>query len=926
MQLHKPWWALLGILIFSLLCLVQTARATHIRAGDITARRLPGTSLSYEFTIVIYTDDAGITPDESVEIFFGDGSPSRMVPRVSQRGVGNSTTENIYRITYTFAGPGEFPVGVVIVNRNLNVLNIPNSVNTPFAIQSTFLISPFLGLNSAPILTNPPVDFLACVGRKFKHNPGAFDPEGDSLSYRFVVSRRGLRRNIEPYYEVNRIPSIDAQTEDRRGPATLTLNPITGDLVWDAPAQPGQYNVAFIVDEWRNGILIGSVNRDMQILVNDCPTNRNPPQITSRALDTCVVAGAELRSVVTATDADRNRIQITGFGAPFQLVAPSNRAQLDTVGQNFAPGQARATFSWPTTCNDVRQQIYTATFRARDAINNPLADFLTWRIRVIGPPPEGLAAVLNNQTRAATVNWQGYLCAIGARAPRGADSMTVYRRQGSSAWQPGRCETGIPASAGYSVVGRVPIGQTNFLDNNNNAGLQPGVTYCYRLVANYADGSLSVASREFCITSRSNAPLIINVSVVGTAPQNGQMFVRWVKPIGLVVNDFPRPWTYQVSRATGFSGTAGLVRLPQVFAENDTSFTDQQLNTTGLVYNYRIYFFSQGRLVDSSAVASSVRLTATPGIRTVNLAWQAQTPWDNNSARFRRHLIYRERVTQRGTFDLIDSVDVTVNGSRYVDRGTFQNQPLQERVQYCYYVTTRGTYSNANIREPLLNDSQRACATSRDVTPPCQVADLRLERLDCARLLADNSNCNDNTYRVNLNWQPNFGANCDRDVVAYNLYFAEYEGDTLTLLARGLTTPSFVHQRTNSVAGCYAVTALDSEGNESPRSAPICNDNCPQYVLPNVITPNGDGRNDLFRPIGCPRFVRSVLFRVRNRWGQLVYESTDDVLLNWRGVRNDGSELPAGTYYYEAIVTFNRLSRTDETRTITGWVQIIRQN
>jgi gliding motility-associated-like protein len=929
MKLYRRWWGLVGVLFFGLLGAAQTAHATHIRAGDLTARRLPGTSLSYEFTVVIYTDDGGITPDLEIEMFFGDGSPSRMVPRVSQRSVGNLTTENIYRTTYTFAGPGEFPVGVVIPNRNPNVLNIPNSIQTRFAIQSTFLISPFLGLNSSPILTNPPVDFLACVGRRFKHNPGAFDPEGDSLAYRFIVPKRGLRQNVDAYSELNRLPSVDALTEDRSRPATLTLDPITGDLVWDAPAQPGQYNVAFIVEEWRNGVLIGSVNRDMQILVNECPQlrNANPPQITSRALDTCVVAGAELRSVITATDADRHRLQITGFGAPFLLNAPSNRAILDTVGQNFAPGQARATFSWRTTCNDVRQQLYIATFRARDVVvANPLADFLSWRIRVIGPPPEGLTATLNAQTRAATVNWQAYLCARTTQLPNGADSMVVYRRQGPSAWQPGRCETGIPASAGYAVVGRVGIGQTNFLDNNNNQGLQPGVTYCYRLVARYADGSQSVASREFCITSRSNAPLITNVSVTETDPQNGQIFVRWVKPIGISATDFPRPWTYQVSRATGFSGNAGLVRLPQTFAENDTSFTDPRLNTTSTVYNYRVYFFSQGRLVDSSAVASSVRLTATPGIRAVNLTWQALTPWDNNASRFPRHLIYRERVNQRGTFDLIDSVDVTTNGFRYTDRGTFQNQPLQERVQYCYFVTTRGTYNNNNVRDPLLNNSQRACATSRDVTPPCQVATLRLDPLDCQRFLADNSDCNNNSFSVNLNWQPNFGTNCDRDVVSYNLYFAQYQGDTLTLLARGLTSPSFAHQRTGSVAGCYAVTAVDSEGNESARSNPVCNDNCPQYALPNVITPNNDGRNDVFRPLPCPRFVRSVTFRVRNRWGQLVYESEGDIFLNWRGTRNDGSELPAGTYYYEALVSFNRLNREDETRTITGWVQIIRQN
>ncbi|MCU0451669.1 MAG: gliding motility-associated C-terminal domain-containing protein [Bernardetiaceae bacterium] len=909
------------------ICLASPAWATHIRAGDITARRLPGTSLTYEFTIVIYTDDEGIDPDNDIEMFFGDGSPSQLAPRVSSRSVGNLTTENIYRIIYTFAGPGEFPVGTVIRNRNPGITNIPNSINIPFSVESTFLISPFLGLNASPILTNPPVDFLACVGRRFKHNPGAVDPEGDSLSYRIVSLRRALRQDVNPQFPVNDVPNIDARTEAGARPATLTINPRTGELVWDAPAQPGEYNVAFVVEEWRNGVRIGTVNRDMQIVVRDC--NNRTPQLTSRVLDTCVVAGALLRRLVTAQDPDRHRLQLTGFGAPFLLNPPSQRATLDTVGQNFTPGQARATFNWQTTCNDVNDQPYVVTFRVRDLPPNSrdqLADFQSWIIRVIGPPPQGLQATVNNTTRFANVAWQDYLCRRTPTLANGADSMVVYRRVGPSSWQPGPCETGIPASAGYSRIGNVGIGQTSFLDNNGNAGLQPGVTYCYRLVAFYPDGSQSVASREFCTTVRSNAPLITNVSVEQTDPQNGQIFVRWVKPIGINPNDFPRPWTYQVARARGFAGNTGITRLPRIFAENDTSFSDPGLNTTNEVYNYRVYFFSQNRLIDSSAVASSVRLTATPGVRSIALAWQAQTPWDNNSARFPRHLIYRERINQRGTFDLIDSVDVTTSGFRYVDQGRFQNQPLQERVQYCYFVTTRGTYNNPNIRDPLLNNSQRACAVTRDVTPPCPPT-VRIAPLDCRQFLADLSrDCNDTTYRVPITWQPDFTQNCDRDVVSYNLYFAPYEGDSLTLLAGGLRTPSFEHRRGNSVAGCYAVTAVDSEGNESPRSAPVCLDNCPAFALPNVITPNGDGRNDTFRPSPCPRFVRRVVFRVRNRWGQLVYEGDSDIFINWRGTRTDGSELPAGVYYYEARVSFNRLRREEEVQTITGWVQIMRGN
>lgn len=82
--------------------------------------------------------------------------------------------------------------------------------------------------------------------------------------------------------------------------------------------------------------------------------------------------------------------------------------------------------------------------------------------------------------------------------------------------------------------------------------------------------------------------------------------------------------------------------------------------------------------------------------------------------------------------------------------------------------------------------------------------------------------------------------------------------------------------------------------------------------IPNVITPNGDGKNDLFAVIGLDRYPGSTL-RVFNRWGSEVYQSED--------YRNDwgGSGLNAGTYYY--VLTANTPGGK---QTFKGWVEIIR--
>jgi gliding motility-associated-like protein len=71
-------------------------------------------------------------------------------------------------------------------------------------------------------------------------------------------------------------------------------------------------------------------------------------------------------------------------------------------------------------------------------------------------------------------------------------------------------------------------------------------------------------------------------------------------------------------------------------------------------------------------------------------------------------------------------------------------------------------------------------------------------------------------------------------------------------------------------------------------------------VTPDVITPNGDGFNDVLiiqRPSGV-----KVSLTVFNRWGQLMYKNVN-YLNDWGGVSLNGTPLVQGTYYYIAEFT-----------------------
>lgn len=66
--------------------------------------------------------------------------------------------------------------------------------------------------------------------------------------------------------------------------------------------------------------------------------------------------------------------------------------------------------------------------------------------------------------------------------------------------------------------------------------------------------------------------------------------------------------------------------------------------------------------------------------------------------------------------------------------------------------------------------------------------------------------------------------------------------------------------------------------------------------IPNVITPNNDGKNDSWRIQNIQLFPLNRV-RIVNRWGDLVFKS-ENYSNNWNGTGFSGNKLPAGTYYY----------------------------
>lgn len=886
-------------LVYCILIFLFTAGqvgATHNRAGEITYTWKGG--LTYEVVITTYTKESAPADRCQLTIQWGDNSSSTLnrengpagsfctPPAKMGQTIGNDIKLNIYRGQHTYQAPGFYTLALQDLNRNSGIQNIPNSVNVPFYITTLLNVNPSLGANSSPVLLNPPID-NGCQNRRFIHNPGAFDPDGDSLGYS-LINCRGLNGAFIPEtYDPTKIQD------------PVTIDPSTGDFIWDVPQQQGQYNFAILITEYRkgaNGIwqVVGQITRDMQVDIGSCANH--PPQLLPLG-PFCVLAGDNLQFTVQATDQDGDNITLTATGGPLEIAPVAQFAQ-PTVGGN---GSVQQVFSWTPACVHVRTQPWQMFFKVEDDPSNPsepsLVDFMTVDIYVIASAPENPQAVAGAD--AITVNWDASICpnAIGYK---------IYRREGSYGYVPDSCETGVPAYTGYSFLADVSgLNNTQYVDNN---GLIRGMQYCYMVTAIFPDGAESQASEEVCSELAKRVPIITNVDVLSTSATSGQMRITWVAPREIDNTLFPPPYSYLLQRADGLNG-GNFADIATLNSLGDTTYLDQNLDTETKGYTYQVVFrASQNNIaVGTSDAASSVYLTILPVNEANRLTFNYNVPWLNE-----HFTIYRENTP--GVFDSIG----TSTTPDFIDTGLVNGQ------NYCYKVKSIGRYTGSGLPEPLLNNSQITCATPLDTTAPC-APELSFEA-DCAAGI------------LTLHWKNPSGEFCDNDIAFYNIYYKPTTDSpwpvtpAVTGIPPGDTVYSFFNQ---TIVGCYAVTAVDkaTPPNESKILEEICIDGCPVIQLPNVFSPNGQGANNYFRPVrdenGRPLFkdIASFKLEVFNRWGTLLFSTQDPDLFvetGWDGTdQTTGQPVADGVYFY--IFTYQpRSVVAQEDKVLNGSVTVFR--
>ncbi len=242
-------------------------------------------------------------------------------------------------------------------NGNIQNLNVPGSIGQTYYC----FIPPAPIINSSPQFSDIPVPYI-CAGDLVTIVNNAVDPDGDSLVYSFEIPYSGYsgagNAIPDPQFDNNPygwpIPGIiysagyNVNSPFGAG-GSASIDPNTGLTSYLIPNQ-GFYVVVVEIKEYRNGVLIASVRRDLQLIAITCPVNAVPAISNAGGagqISFTITEGQTLCFPVAFVDPDGDSLFLTSTGNIFNIANTNPPATLPNVnGSGFVTSQ----FCWSTEC------------------------------------------------------------------------------------------------------------------------------------------------------------------------------------------------------------------------------------------------------------------------------------------------------------------------------------------------------------------------------------------------------------------------------------------------------------------------------------------------------------------------------------------------------------------------------------------------
>ena len=300
----KKLFTLLFLTVMALAFAPQESKASHLAGADLTYT-YTGTPNTYLFHLVVYRDCSGIPVDASYPLCYSSAStginatftvnqinvivvpqsPCVSFPANNCPGGQGDIEQYSYEGTITFpVAANDWTISWESNARNPAITTVQNPGSYSLYVDS------YLDNIAAPTNNSPQFLGLAysrfCVGNVFFYDQGAYDPDGDSLHFSLVDALTTT--------SFGACPSASAPLTYLSGySATVPLAssiPITIDgatgVINFVPSQVQVGVIAVLVEEFRNGVQIGAVRRDIQInIISQC-NNINPSFLNSTLTST----------------------------------------------------------------------------------------------------------------------------------------------------------------------------------------------------------------------------------------------------------------------------------------------------------------------------------------------------------------------------------------------------------------------------------------------------------------------------------------------------------------------------------------------------------------------------------------------------------------------------------------------------------------
>ncbi len=270
---------ILALWVFGILSLPLAVNASHIMAGDLTYRCLGGNQ--YEVTLKAYRDCSGINMGSSVQVKLSSSCSAdtsltldllpgsgNALPLLCNAEQANSSCNG-----GTLLGVREFAfVDTVTLPmacsdwtfswssccRNAAITNLQSPSSRSFYLEAT-LDNVAAPCNSSPVFSAIPTPYI-CLNQPFFYTQGTGEIDGDSLVYSLADP---LENQTDSIAHVSGFSSANPLSP------SVSFDEVTGQLSV-TPNQLQVSVVAILVKEYRNGVLIGTTRRDLQIIVLNC--------------------------------------------------------------------------------------------------------------------------------------------------------------------------------------------------------------------------------------------------------------------------------------------------------------------------------------------------------------------------------------------------------------------------------------------------------------------------------------------------------------------------------------------------------------------------------------------------------------------------------------------------------------------------------